>query len=275
MSFAWLFLVSIVAGGLGSLSGVGGGVVLIPVLTFFGADIKEAIAASTLSVIAISISAAPSYIQRHMPSLKTATFLETFAISGAFIGALTTLVTGRNFLFILCGAVLLFFCVSLWREQDARVPVVTNQDPLSRWLGLEGCYYDDVEGRTISYQGNHAFLGGFLMFVAGLTTGFLGMGGSVLAVLILNRVIRLPTKVSLTTSNLIIGVMALAGADVYLEAGLINPQLAIPVILGTPLGAFMGAKLLVQLQNRIVRFILIGVLLLWGIEMVMHGVRKI
>lgn len=274
MPFPWLFLISVVAGVLGSLSGVGGGVVLIPVLTLFGVEIKQAIATSTLSVILISASAGPSYVRRHMPSLKASAFLEVFAISGAFVGALITLVTGRRSLFLLCGGILLASCVVLWREREERAATVTSQDPLSQWLGLEGSYYDDVEGRTIAYQGNHAILAGLLMFGAGVATGLLGMGGSALTVLVLKEVIGLPTKVSLTTSNLIIGIMALAGANVYLEAGFINPQLVVPVILGVPLGALAGSKLLVQLRNRTARLILISVLVVWGVEMLLHGIRR-
>lgn len=246
---------------------------LIPILTFFGADIKQAITASTLSVVAISASAAPRFVGRHMPNLKASGFLEIFAVSGAFIGALITLAMGRRFLFLLCGGIFWASCVILWRQPDKRESSTRAQDSLSRWLGLEGSYYDDVEGRTISYRGNHAFLSGLGMFGTGLTTGLLGMGGSALTVLVLDELMGLPTKVSLTTSSLIIGVMALAGANVYLEAGLINPQLAVPVILGVPLGALIGSGLLVHLKNRMVRVILFNMLVLWGLEMVIHGLR--
>ena len=273
MPFGWLFLVSIIAGLLGSLSGVGGGIVLIPVLTSFGVDIKQAITVSTLSIVVISTSAAPSYVRRHMPNLKASAFLEMFAISGAFIGALITLATGRRFLFFLCGGIIWASCIILWRQQEAAEVHITRQDPFSRWLGLEGSYYDDVEGRTIAYRGDHALLAGLMMFGTGVIAGLLGMGSSALTVLVLKEVMGLPTKVSLTTSSLIIGVMALAGVNVYLEAGLINPQLVVPMILGVPLGALMGSKMLVQLQNRMARLVLLVVLIAWGIEMVAHGIR--
>ncbi|MBI3615366.1 MAG: sulfite exporter TauE/SafE family protein [Candidatus Omnitrophica bacterium] len=275
MSFEWLFLVSVISGFIGAMSGVGGGVVLIPVMTLSGIDIKQAIAVSSISILAVSCSAAPSYVRRHMPSLNTSAFLEVFAVVGAFIGALINLVSGRRLLFFLCGGILFLSSVLLWKRQDEEGARLTGQEKFSRWLELEGSYYDDAESRTIAYRGNHAFLAGALMFGTGLTTGLLGIGGSALTVLILEEVMGLPTKVSLTTSNLIIGVMALAGANVYLEVGLLNLQWVVPVILGVPLGAFVGSKLLVQLRNQIARLVLISVLIIWGIEIILHGMRGI
>lgn len=273
MSFEFLFFVSILAGGIGALSGMGGGVALIPALTLFGIDIKQAIAIGNLSVIAVSIGAAPGYVRRHMPNLKVSTFLEMFSIMGAFAGALLTLLSEKRILFLLCGVVLFGCGVLLWRRRRVAWKPIGTQDPFSRRLGWEGSYYDDVEGRTIAYRGGHAALAGSLIFVAGVTSGLLGIGGSALTVLILDAVIGLPPKVSLTMSNLIIGVMALAGANVYLEAGLINPNLVAPVILGVPLGALLGSKMLVHFSNQVARLVFLVVLTVLGIEMILHGVR--
>jgi uncharacterized membrane protein YfcA len=142
-------------------------------------------------------------------------------------------------------------------------------------LEFEGSYYDQAQRQTIHYQGARAYLGGPLMFGAGLIAGLLGIGAGALKVLIHDVVMGLPAKVSTTTSNLIIGVTALAGTSVYLAAGLIDPGLAAPVILGDTLGAFIGTRLLVRLTNRTVRGFFLVILAVLGVEMIVRGMRGI
>jgi len=272
MSFHVLFLVSIVAGFIGAMSGMGGGVILIPVLTLFGMDIKYAIAVSIVSVIATSSGSASAYVRDRITNLKVGMFLEMFTIVGALVGAAITLVSGRRVLFILFGIVLLSSWFALFRQRNEGWRQAAHQDVLSRWLELQGSYYDRSVGQTIAYQGTRAYLGGPLMFGAGVIAGLLGIGAGALKVLIHDLVMGLPPKVSTTTSNLIIGVTALAGTSVYLAAGMIDPGLAAPVILGVVLGAFMGTRLLVRLTNQAVRRIFLGVLLVLGVEMVLRGI---
>jgi uncharacterized membrane protein YfcA len=199
-------------------------------------------------------------------------FLEMFTIVGALVGAAITLVSGRRVLFILFGIVLLSSWFALFRQRNEGWRQAAHQDVLSRWLELQGSYYDRSVGQTIAYQGTRAYLGGPLMFGAGVIAGLLGIGAGALKVLIHDLVMGLPPKVSTTTSNLIIGVTALAGTSVYLAAGMIDPGLAAPVILGVVLGAFMGTRLLVRLTNQAVRRIFLGVLLVLGVEMVLRGI---
>jgi len=271
MSFHVLFLVSIVAGFVGAMSGMGGGVILIPVLTLFGMDIKYAIAVSIVSVIATSSGSASAYVRDRITNLKVGMFLEMFTIVGALAGAAITLVSGRRILFILFGMVLLFSWVALFRQRKEGWRPVAHQDAFSRWLELEGSYDDRSVRQTIMYQGARAYIGGPLMFGAGLIAGLLGIGAGALKVLIHDLVMGLPPKVSTTTSNLIIGVTALAGTSVYLAAGMIDPGLAAPVILGVVSGAFIGTRVLVRLTNQTVRQIFLGVLLVLGIEMLLRG----
>ncbi len=272
MSFHVLFLVSIVAGFVGAMSGMGGGIILIPVLTLFGMDIKYAIAVSIVSVIATSSGSASAYVRDRITNLKVGMFLEMFTIVGALAGAAITLVSGRRILFILFGIVLLSSWVLLFRQRNEGWRQAVHQDVFSRWLELEGSYYDRSVRQTIVYQGARAYLGGPLMFGAGLIAGLLGIGAGALKVLIHDLVMGLPPKVSTTTSNLIIGVTALAGTSVYLAAGMIDPGLAAPVILGVVSGAFMGTRLLVRLTNQSVRRIFLGVLLVLGVEMIFRGI---
>ncbi len=275
MPFHVLFLVSIVAGFIGAMSGMGGGIILIPVLTLFGMDIKYAIAVSIVSVIATSSGSASAYVRDRITNLKVGMFLEMFTIVGALAGAAITLVSGRRILVILCGIVLLSSWVALFRQRKEGWQRVAHQDVFSRWLELEGSYYDRALRQTIVYQGARAYFGGPLMFGAGLIAGLLGIGAGALKVLIIDLAMGLPPKVSTTTSNLIIGVTALAGTSVYLAAGMIDPGLAAPVILGVVSGAFMGTRLLVRLSNQAVRRIFLGVLLVLGVEMILRGIWRI
>lgn len=271
MPFYILLLISVLAGFVGAMSGMGGGVILIPVLTLFGMDIKHAIAVSIVSVIATSSGSASAYVRDRITNLKVGMFLEMFTILGAFAGAAVTLVSGRRFLFILFGVVLLFSWVALFRQKDETGHSNMQQDPFSRWLELEGSYYDQSIRETITYRGTRAYLGGPFMFGAGMIAGLLGIGAGALKVLIHDLVMKLPPKVSTTTSNLIIGVTALAGTSVYLSAGMIDPGLAAPVILGVVLGATLGTHLLVRLTNQMVRRIFLGILLILGGEMIIRG----
>ena len=148
-----------------------------------------------------------------------------------------------------------------------------HQDRFSRWLELDGSYFDQATGETVHYRAGRAYLGGPLMFVAGLVAGMLGIGAGALKVLIHDLVMGLPPKVSTTTSNLIIGVTALAGTSVYLAAGVIDPGLIAPVMLGVLFGAAAGAKVLVRLTNRAVRRFFLVILLVLGIEMLARGIR--
>jgi uncharacterized membrane protein YfcA len=272
-TFELLFLVSLAAGFTGAMTGMGGGVVLVPALTLLGIDIKHAIAVSMVAVIATSSGSAAAYVRDRITNLKVGMFLEMFTILGAWVGATITLASGQRLLFGLFGLVLLAASATLFvqRRKEQRRALV--QDRFSDWLELEGSYYDQAEQRMVKYRGVRAYLGGPAMLGAGLIAGLLGIGAGALKVLIFDLVMGLPAKVSSTTSNLIIGVTALAGTSVYLAAGLIDPGQAAPVILGVVLGAFIGTKVLVRLTDRTVRGLFMLVLLVLGAQMLWRGIR--
>lgn len=270
--FGILLLISIIAGLVGSMTGMGGGVILVPALTFLGIDIKHAIAASMISVIATSSGSAAAYVKEHITNLKIGMFLEMFTILGAIIGASITLAAGRGMLTVLFGIVLIASSGTvLLAEPKASNPV--RQDRFSKWLELTGSYYDQADRKNIEYRASRAYLGGPLMFGAGLIAGLLGIGAGALKVLIFDIVMGLPTKVSTTTSNLIIGVTALAGSSVYLSAGLIKPGLVAPVALGVVIGALAGTRLLVRLKSTTVRALFTTVLIVLGVQMILHGIH--
>jgi uncharacterized membrane protein YfcA len=256
------------------MSGMGGGVVLIPALTLLGIDIKHAIAVSILSIIATSSGSASAYVRDHITNLKVGMFLEMFTIVGALTGASITLVSSPRPLYIAFAAVLLGSWLALllaghesWHGG--------HQDAFTRWLELEGSYPDRALGAEVHYKARRAYFGAPAMFGAGMIAGLLGIGAGAVKVLIHDLIMGLPPKVSTTTSNLIIGVTALGGTSVYLVAGLINPGLAAPVILGVVLGAFLGTRLLVRLTNLAVRRFFLVVLLALAIEMIVHGIRGV
>ncbi len=273
VSFEIVFLVAIVAGFFGAMTGLGGGTVIVPVLTFLGVDIKMAIAASMVSVVATSCSAAAMYVRQGLVNLKVGMYLEMFTVVGAVIGASITLASGSQFLFVAFGAVLIVAGISLIIKQRLSLesPARDRQDRFSRWLGLAGSYDDRAEGRRIIYYPTRAGLGGALMLIAGMIAGLLGIGAGAFKVMVQDLIMGLPTKVSTSTSNMIIGVTALAGTSVYLSAGLVEPNLAVPVILGVVVGAFIGTLLLVRIPNETIRSYFVVVVILIGVVMIVQG----
>jgi uncharacterized membrane protein YfcA len=269
-----LFLVSILAGFVGAIGGMGGGIVLIPALTWFGVDIKHAIAISILSVIATSSGSAAAYVRDGLTNLRLGMFLEMFTMLGALAGAALAVSLPSRLLFFLLGTVLLCSAALLWARRKEEWKPPDSQDSLSRWLELEGIYLDHATGGAIEYRAIRAHLGGPLMFLAGMVAGLLGIGAGALKVLIHDLIMKLPPKVSTATSNLIIGVTALAGASVYLAQGLLLPGLAVPVILGVVAGAFLGTRVLVKLPNRVVHRVFFFLLLILGTEVIVRGIRK-
>jgi uncharacterized membrane protein YfcA len=273
MSFELLFGIAFAAGFIGAMSGMGGGTVLVPALTFFGVDIKHAIATSIISVIATSSGSASAYVRDHITNLKVGMFLEMFTILGALVGASITLVSGQQVLFLLFGIVLLISWGTLLRRRKEGDGRHGSQDRFSHWLRSDGSYYDQADKKIVEYRIKYAYLGGPMMFGAGMIAGLLGIGAGALKVLIMELLMGLPVKVSTTTSNLIIGVTALAGTSVYLAAGLIDPGQVAPVVLGVVFGAMVATRLLVRLSNRAVRSFFLVVLLILGVQMILRGIR--
>lgn len=273
--FQLLFPIAILSGFVGAMSGMGGGIILIPALTLLGVDIKHAIAISILSVIATSSGSASAYVRDHITNLKVGMFLEMFTIVGALVGARITLTSSARPLYITFGIVLLGSWTTLLVAGHESWGGPSAQDAVTRWLELEGGYPDQALGATVKYKARRAYLGAPLMFGAGIIAGLLGIGAGALKVLIHDLVMGLPPKVSTTTSNLIIGVTALAGTSVYLDSGLIHPGLAAPVVLGVILGAFLGTRLLVRLSNQTVRRLFLIVLLVLAVEMIVRGIRGV
>ena len=266
-----LFVSSIAAGLLGALSGLGGGVVIVPVLTIlFHVDIHYAIGASLVSVIATSSGAAAAYVREGFSNIRVCMFLEIATTLGALLGAwLTTRVPTHSIGFIF-GLVLLYSAyASLKQRHDA---LTRKPDPLALRLKLEGSFPSDQCGQQ-SYVAQRVPAGFGLMTVAGTLSGLLGIGSGAVKVIAMDQAMRLPFKVSTTTSNFMIGVTAAASAGLYLHSGYLAPALVFPVMLGVLAGSLIGSRLLVKAQVRTLKVVFALVIVALGIEMIVNSLR--
>lgn len=270
-----VFLASIAAGVLGSLLGMGGGTIVIPVLTlFFKIDIHYAIGASIVSVIATSSGAAAAYVRERMTNLRVAMVLEIATTAGALSGAyLAGLLSGR-WLYIIFGVMMGYSSIVMLRKrgQDGEQRVL-KPAPWADYLRLHSSYYDEALGKEIPYRVVSTRIGLGLMYVAGVVSGLLGIGSGALKVPAMDLAMRLPIKVSTATSNFMIGVTAAASAGVYFMRGDINPFIAAPVATGVLIGATCGSRVLNRLQSSTIRIVFVIVLLWISGEMFWRGVR--
>ena len=267
-----VFVLSVAAGGIGALAGVGGGIVVVPLLTIaFGIDIHLAIAASIISVIATSSGAAAAYVRDRLTDMRVAMFLELATTTGAVAGALLAAVVQPALLLVLLGIILLGSALQQVLRLGEELPPQREPDAVAARLRLVGSYPDALLRRDVSYAARRVPLGFALMLVAGTASGLLGIGSGALKVLAMDGVMRLPMKVSSATSNFMIGVTAAASAGIYLARGDLDPRIAAPVALGVLAGATGGARLLPRLVNRHVRWVFLPVLLAIGIETLARG----
>ncbi len=262
--------VSAVAGFLGALTGLGGGVVVIPALTLaLGVDMKIAMGASLVSVIATSSGAAAAYVREGFSNIRIGMFLEIATTIGAVVGAFFAGRFSTHVLAVIFGLVLI---QSAWqtvaRGHAASGPIAS--DKLATRLRLGGEY--PLDGRKQPY-GVHNVPAGFgIMFGAGALSGLLGIGSGAVKVIAMDRVMGIPFKVSTTTSNFMIGVTAAASAGLYLSHGYIDPRVAMPVMLGVLGGAFLGSRALVHAPVRTLRIVFAVVIAALAIEMIVSGI---
>jgi hypothetical protein len=266
---SWIFCSSILAGLLGALTGLGGGVVIVPVLTvLFHIDIRYAIGASLVSVIATSSGAAAAYVREGFSNVRIGMFLEIATTLGALLGAYLTAIVSTHAIGIVFGVVLLYSAYASLKNHHDAAP--RPPDALALKLRLHGSY-PGPNGQE-SYSAQHVPAGFSLMFVAGTLSGLLGIGSGAVKVLAMDQAMRLPFKVSTTTSNFMIGVTAAASAGIYLSRGYISPGLAMPVMLGVLLGSLAGSRILVKAEVKTLRLIFATVIVLLGLEMIYNSI---
>jgi hypothetical protein len=270
------FAISVVAGVLGALLGLGGGIIVVPALTLMlGIDIRYAIGASIVSVIATSSGAAAAYVRERMTNLRVAMLLELGTTTGALSGAYLAGVVGGHWLYAIFGVVMGLSAIEMLRKRPTGLAAAVPPDRLADRLRLHETYYDAVLGREVAYRVTHTWLGLGLMYVAGLVSGLLGIGSGVLKVPAMDLAMRLPIKISTATSNFMIGVTAAASAGVYFARGDIDPFVAAPVAAGVLLGATAGSRLLERLPGRVIRLAFVAVLLAVSLEMLWKGLKEL
>ncbi len=240
-----IFLVSIIAGFIGALFGLGGGVLIIPFLTLVeGVPVPLAVGASIVSVVATSSSSAATYVQDHLTNLRLGMFLEIGTVAGAITGAFVAVFLPASVLFVLFGLILLYATIIMVRARGIDFPADVKPDTTSRILSLGGQYEDHSLNRVVKYEVTRTPLTVFIGYFAGIVSGLLGVGGGIINVPTMNLVSKVPVKVASATSNFMIGVTAAASASVYLLRGDVNPLLAAPLIVGVAGGALLGTRVL-------------------------------
>ena len=261
---------SFAAGLVGALTGLGGGVVLVPLLTIgFGVDIRYAAGASLVSVIATSSGAAAAFLREGFSNIRIGMFLEIATTVGALAGAHLAARVSASMISVVLGIVLLASAALSLLSPATASRAGERPEGLAARLRLAGEM--PVPGGRQPYQARRAPLGFALMFVAGGLSGLLGIGSGAVKVLAMDRAMRLPFKVSAATSNFMIGVTAAASAGVYMSRGYVDPGLAAPVMLGVAAGAFVGARILVGAGAKRLRVVFAIVVAVLGVEMVRNG----
>jgi uncharacterized membrane protein YfcA len=260
------------AGFLGALTGLGGGVVLVPVLTLlFRIDIHYAMGASLVSVIATSSGAASAYVREGFSNIRIAMFLEMATSVGAIVGASLVSFLPVSAISVLFGVVLVYSAYESARNKHQEVPLAES-DEAAESLRLADVY-PGPDG-DIAYGVQKPYAGFGVMGLAGLLSGLLGIGSGAVKVIAMDRIMGLPFKVSTTTSNFMIGVTAAASAGIYLNRGYIDPRLAMPVMLGVLVGSFFGSRMLVAANVKELRILFAVAIGALGLEMLFEGVRR-
>lgn len=269
-----LLVIGALAGIFGAILGIGGGIILTPVLTIIlGLPIKYAIGASIIAVIATSSGSTIAYLKDDMLNLRVAMFLEIATTIGAIVGALLTGVAPKNIIYVLFGCLLLFAMVNmgrkLWSKKQHNQEIVA--DKIAQKMRLNGHYYDKASQQEYQYQVKNV-PGGFIMMLgAGLASGLLGIGAGAFKVIAMDNIMHMPLKPSSATSNLMMGVTAAASAMIYFLNGDIRPDIAAPIAIGILCGAFFGTRIMQHLNPRMIRIIFIPILAYMGLQMVLKG----
>ncbi|VDH12662.1 Transport protein [Lactiplantibacillus plantarum] len=266
--------VGVIAGIFGAILGIGGGMIVTPILTLgLGLDIKYAIGASIIAVIATSSGSTIAYLRDEMLNLRVAMFLEIATTVGAVLGAVLTGVLNATFLYFLFGALLVFTTYNMIRKlmsKNGELPSVKD-DKLTTQLNLNGTYYDKALNKQVDYQVENVPGGFSMMFGAGFASGLLGIGSGAFKVLAMDTIMHMPLKPSSATSNLMMGVTAAASAMVYFFNGSIKPGIAAPLAIGIIVGALIGSRIMTRLKPRLIRMIFVPVMLYLGIQMIAKG----
>lgn len=264
-----LFMFSLLAGFLGAILGLGGGIIVVPVLTLLlHVDIRYAIGASLIAVIATSSGAASSFLKDHITNIRVASFLELGTVFGAITGFFLSTYISPSFLYFLFAGFLSFSAYMMLKQRQDQISKTNH--PWAESLRLDGRFTNE-KGEVIEYKVERARLGLFFMYIAGILSALLGIGSGVLKVLAMDNAMKLPIKVSSATSNLMIGVTAVASAGAYFLRGDIHPPMVTPVVLGIIVGSWLGAKAMRRLASSTLRTVFLILMLVIAVQMIFKG----
>ena len=271
MFFA-VFLISVLAGIGGAILGLGGGVIIVPALTLLlNLPIRFAIGSSIVAVIATSSGTASAYIRDNLTNLRIGIALEVMTTVGALSGAVVAGHVSPRWLYIIFGLLLAYSAFALIGRLKLELPGEVPYDPLAARLRFTGVYYDQALAQRVPYVATGVIPGGLMMYLAGIFSGLLGIGSGLFKVLAMDVAMRLPMKVSTSTSNFMVGVTAAASAGVYFSRGDIHPIIAGPIALGVLAGAWIGTRVMGQLRNTTIRKLFIPVLAIVALSMIYRG----
>src|SRR5262245_23832463 len=270
--FLAVLATSVAAGTVGAVLGLGGGILLVPILTlFFGVDLHYAMGASIIAVIATSSGAAASYLRTGLSNVRIGLFLVVATISGALVGASLSGVAPVSWLELILGLALTYSAFTTIKQIDAEVSDEVPVDRIAMRFGLEGTYYDRLLDQEVKYRAVHVARGFAAMFAAGILSGLLGIGSGAFKVLAMDYFMRIPMKVSTATSNFMIGLTAAASAGVYFARGDIHPLVVAPVAIGVLAGAYLGTLLLARMSNATVRKVFLPIVIYLALSMLLRG----
>lgn len=278
---SWLLATAFVAGFFGALLGVGGGIFIVPALVLgFHLPLKIAVAASIVSVIATSNAGGSSYVDQRITNLRLAMFLEVFTTTGALSGSVLALFLHEWAMSLVFAAMLGYMAYAAYSTRnldDARIAsgefARAKPDRIARYLDLRGSYFDQAANRQVDYVISGTPIGIMVAYLAGITSGLLGVGGGVLKVSAMNRYMNVPMKVSVGSSKLMIGVTAAVSSILFFLHGLIHFSVVGPVALGTTIGATVGTMVMNRLHSAVLKWIFSGLMLYLAYEMFAKGLQ--
>lgn len=269
---AAIFFTSVSAGVAGAILGLGGGILLVPILTIsYGVNLHYAMGASIVSVIATSSGAAAGYLKTGLSNVRIGLFLALATVAGALAGASLLDIVPTRALELILGLALAYSAFTTFRQLNLELPVEESHNRLALRFSLGGVYYDRSLDREVKYRATRVKSGFVAMFGAGVLSGLLGIGSGAFTVLAMDHFMRLPMKVSTATSNFLIGITAAASAGIYFTRGDINPVIVAPVAVGVLVGASLGTALTARLRNSTVRKAFLPIVIFLAISMILRG----
>ncbi|MDN6968724.1 sulfite exporter TauE/SafE family protein [Oenococcus sp. UCMA 17063] len=277
MSFTLLvvyILIGVLAGVFGAVLGLGGGMIVTPILVLgFNLPIHYAIAASIIAVIGTSSGASVAYLKDDLLNIRVAMFLEIFTTTGALIGAILVGIFKASWLNAFFGLLLLYQGFAMWQKIHSKKAdkLALKDDTIAKKLNLDSSYYDKLQGKEVTYHIQKVPFGALVMFGAGFASGLLGIGSGAFKVFAMDTVMQMPLKPSSATSNFMMGVTAAASALIYFFNGTIQPLVVAPIAIGIIFGSTLGSKVMPYLPNKLLRGIFIPVVVLAGIQLVVKA----